>query len=63
MNLKVYVKNYINAYEGHFKNEDRNDYTFKNLQMAGWLLDTKFPEFTKDATYYKKLYEKCMEVK
>lgn len=57
--MKTLIINYINDYENHFKNENRNSATFEKMQYAGWLLDTKFPEFTADATYYKALYEKC----
>ena len=59
---KELIKNFVEAYEKHFKNENRNDATFENMQYAGWLLDKYDPEFTKNATYYKALYIKCKEV-
>lgn len=59
MDINVFIKNYIDAYENHFNNENRNNATFENMEYAGWLLDRYFPEFTKDATAYITLYNKC----
>lgn len=59
--MKAYIINYIKAYQNHFENDNRNNATFENLQYASYLLDKYYPEFTKDATYYKALYKKCLE--
>lgn len=61
MEIKTFIKNYIKEYENHFKGKQRTDVTFERVEYAGWLLDKNFPEFTKDATYYKALYEKCLK--
>lgn len=61
MDIKnILINKYIKCYEKHFKNPNRNDKTFKSVQEAGWLLDVFYPDFTKDATYYLALYNKCL---
>lgn len=62
MELRTLAKNYINEYENHFKNINRNNATFKKMEYAGYLLDKYFPDFTKNATFYKALYEKCKKI-
>lgn len=58
---KVYLENYVKAYENHFNNENRNDITFEKLQYAGWLIDRYCAEL-KLPTWYKGCYEKCKEL-
>lgn len=62
MELRTFAINYIDEYENHFKNANRNDVTFEKMEYAGYLLDKYFPDFTKNATCYKSLYEKCKKI-
>ena len=55
---ECYLKNYVNAYENHFLNKNRNDTTFESLEYSGYLLD----RYCKDLnipTSYKQAYEFC----
>lgn len=56
-----YLKNYIKAYENHFKNDNRNDATYENLQYAGWLLDKYCSELNLPS-WYKGCYERCKDL-
>lgn len=61
---KIYLENYIKAYERHFKVDynKRSDLTFKRVEDAGCLLDRYFPEEFKEATAYITAYKKCKEL-
>lgn len=54
-----YVKNFIKAYEKHFKNPYRNDATLENVRYAGWLITRYAPELTKQDLTIAELYNKC----
>lgn len=58
MDNMCYIENYIKAYEKHFKNPNRNNATFENLQYAGFLLD-KYCKGLTFRTFYKGCYEDC----